>query len=63
MTARAAKAELLMAAVAVYDYAKAMVDHDASLVCEASPWAADKRATEIVRPAHVQAADRVRRGA
>ena len=34
-----------------------MVEHEASLVYEASPWAVDKRASELVRPAPVQSAD------
>ena len=59
MTALCAKADLLMAGVAVDDYAKVVVEYDASLVHEASPRAAGKRATEIVRPAPVQAAERV----
>ena len=37
-------------------YAKVIVEHEASLVYEASPWAVDKRAAEIVRPAPVQSA-------
>ena len=53
----AAKADLLLAGVAFDDYAKATAEHEACLVCEASPWAADKRAVEIVRPAPVQSAD------
>ena len=52
-------ADLLTAGFAVDDYAKVMVEHEASLVYEASPWAVDKRAAEIVRPAPVQSADRV----
>ena len=55
VTALDAMADLLMAGVAVD--AKVMVEHEASLVYEASPWAADKRAAEIVRPAPVQSAD------
>ena len=42
MTALAAKADLLMAGFAVDDFAKVMAEHEASLVCGASPWAADK---------------------
>ena len=41
------------------EYARVMVENDASKLYEASPWAADKRAAEIVRPAPVQAADSV----
>ena len=63
VTALAAKADLLMAGVAVDEYAKVVVEHEASLVYEASPWAVDKRAAEIVRPAPVQSADWVRRRA
>ena len=58
-TALAAKADLLMAGAAVDDYARVMAETDASKVCEASPWAADKGAAEIVRPAPVQSADNV----
>ena len=54
VTALAAKADLLTAGVAVDDHAKVTVEHEASLVHEASPWAVDKRAAEIVRPAPVQ---------
>ena len=36
-----------------------MDENDASKVHEASPWAADKRAAEIVRPAPVRASDSV----
>ena len=57
VTALAAKADLLTAGVAVDDCAKVTVEHEATLVYEASPWAADKRAAEIVRPAPVQSAD------
>ena len=35
------------------------IENEASKLCEASPWAADKRAAEIVRPAPVQTADSV----
>ena len=35
----------------------AVDEYEASLVCGASPWAADKSAAEIVRPALVQSAD------
>ena len=38
-TALAAKADLLMAGVAVDDYAMVIVETDASNMCEASPWA------------------------
>ena len=55
--ALAAEADLLTARVAADDHAKVMVEHGASLVYEASPWAVDKRTAEIVRPALVQSAD------
>ena len=58
-TALAAKADLLTAGVAVDDHAKVVVEHEARKLYEASPWAVDKRAAEIVRPAPVQAADGV----
>ena len=58
-TALSAKADLLMAGVAVYDYARVMVENDASIVCEASPWAGDKRVAETVRPAPVQTSESV----
>ena len=48
-----------MAGAAVDDYARVMAETDASKVYEASPWAADGRAAEIVRPAPVQSADTV----
>ena len=35
------------------------IENEASKLDEASPWAADKRAAEIVRPAPVQSADNV----
>ena len=35
------------------------IENEASKLYEASPWAADKRAAEIVRPALVQTVDRV----
>ena len=57
VTTLAAKADLLTAEVAVDDYANVMVEHEASLVYEASPWAVDKRAAEFVRPAPVRSAD------
>ena len=58
-TALAAKADLLAAGVAVDEYAKVTIENEASKLYEASPWAADKRAAEIVRPALVQSADNV----
>ena len=58
-TALAAKADLLATGVAVDEYAKVMIENDASKLYEARPRATDKRAAEIVRPAPVQADDRV----
>ena len=57
MTALDAKADLLTAGVAVHDYATVVEEHETTLAYEASPWALDKRAAEIVRPAPVQSAD------
>ena len=57
--ALAAKADLLVAGVAVDEYSRVMVENDASKVCEASPWAADKEVAEVIRTAHVQASDSV----
>ena len=45
--------------VAVDEHARVTIEKVASKLYEASPWAADKRAAEIVRPAPVQTADRV----
>ena len=42
-TALAAKADLLLAGVAVDQYARVMVENDAGIVYEASPWAANRR--------------------
>ena len=58
-TALAAKADLVVAGVAVDEHTRAMVENDASKVHELSPWAADNRAAEIVRLAPVQAADNI----
>ena len=58
-TALAAKADLLATRVAVDEYAKVTIENEASKLYEASPWAADKRAAVIVRPAPVQSADNV----
>ena len=41
------------------EHARVTNESEASKVHEASPWAADKRAAEIVRPAPVQTADNV----
>ena len=58
-TALTAKADLLASRVAVDEYAKVTIENEASKLYEASPWAADKRDAEIVRPAPVQSADKV----
>ena len=47
------------ALVAVDEYGRVMIENEASKLHEASPWAADTRAAEIVRPAPVQASDSV----
>ena len=54
--ALAAKTELLVSGVAVDGRARVAVENEASKLCEASPWAADKRAVEIVRRAPVHTA-------
>ena len=41
------------------EHARLTIENEASKLYEASPWAADKRAAEIVRPAPVQTAGRV----
>ena len=56
--ALAAKADLLVVGVAVDEHAKVTIENEASKLYEASPWAVDKRAAEIVRLALVQTADR-----
>ena len=58
-TALAARTDLLLSGVAVSEHARATIESEASQLYEASPWPADKRAAEIVRPALVQTADRV----
>ena len=58
-TALAAKADLLVTRVAVDEYARVMIENEASKLYEASPRAVDERAAEIVCPAPVQAADNV----
>ena len=55
----AAKADLLIIGVAVDEFARVTIENEASKMYEASPWAADKRAVEIVRPALVQSANNV----
>ena len=57
--ALAVKTDLLLSGVAVDEHAKVTIENEAGKLYEASPWAADKRAAEIVRPAPVQMADRV----
>ena len=56
-TALAAKADLLATEVAVDEYARVMIEDEASKLYEASLWAPVKRAAEIVRLASVQSAD------
>ena len=58
-TALTAKTDLLLSEVGVGEHARVTIENEASKFYEASPWAADKRASEIVRPAPVQTADRV----
>ena len=58
-TALAAKADLQATGVAVDEYAKVTIENEGSKMYEASPWAADKRVAEIVRPAPVQSAENV----
>ena len=58
-TALAAKTDLLLSGVAVDEHATVTIENEASKLYEASPWATDKRAAEIVRPAPVQTADKV----
>ena len=58
-TALAAKTDLLLSRVAVDELARVTIESEASKFHEASPWAADKRAAETVRPAPVRTADRV----
>ena len=55
----AAKTDLLLSGVAVDERAKVTIENEAGKLYEASPWAADTRAAEIVRSAPVQMADRV----
>ena len=57
--ALAAKTGLLLSGVAVDEHARMAIETEASKLYEASPWAVDKRAAEIFRPAPVQTADRV----
>ena len=52
--ALAAKTDLLLSGSLLM-----RIENEAGKLYEASPWAADKRATEIVGPAPVQTADRV----
>ena len=53
-SAMAAKVDLLLSGVAVDVHARFAVENEASKLYETSPWVADKRAAEIVRPAPVQ---------
>ena len=57
--ALAAKTDFLLSGVAVDEHAKVTIENEAGKLYEASPWAADKRAAEIVRLAPVQVVDRV----
>ena len=52
-TALAAKADLLLSGVPVDEPARVTIENEASKLYEASPWAADTRAAEIIRPAPV----------
>ena len=54
-----AKVDLLTAGVAVDDRATAQSECDARKVYEKSPWATDKGAAEVIRPALVQTADQL----
>ena len=57
--ALAAKVDLLLSGVAVDEHATVAVENEAIKACEASPWALDKKAVEIIRPAPVQTDERV----
>ena len=57
--ALAAKTDLLLSGVAVDERAKVTIENEAGKLYEASPWAADTRASEIVRSAPVQMANSV----
>ena len=59
VNALAAKVDLFLSGVAVDEHARVAVENEASKVYEASPWALDKRAVEIVRPAPVQTGERI----
>ena len=48
-----------LSGVAVDAHAKVTIENEAGILYGASPWAAGKRAAEIVRPAPVQTADRL----
>ena len=52
--AMAAKTDLLLSGVAVDEFARVTIKSEASKLYEASPWVADRRFAEIVRPAPVQ---------
>ena len=55
--ALAAKTDLLSSGVAVDEHARVAIENEASNLYEASPWAEEKRAVEIVRLAPVLTAD------
>ena len=57
--ALAAKVDLLLSGVSVDEHARVAVENEASKLYEASPWAFDKRAEEIVRLAPVQTEERI----
>ena len=52
--AMAAKVELLLSGVAVDTHATVAVENEDSQLYDTSPWVADRRAAEIIRPAPVQ---------
>ena len=58
-TALAARTDVLLSGVAVDAHARVTIENETSKLYEASLWAADKRAAEIVRRAPAQTADRV----
>ena len=57
--AMAAKVDLLLSGVAVDTHATVAVENEASKLYDSSPWVADRRAAEIIRPAPVQTDERV----
>ena len=54
-----AKTDLLTAGVAVDDHVTVQFESEARKAYEKSPWALDRGAAEVIRPALVQAADQV----